>query len=118
MDVLLECTYTFQLQILKFDVKLSIYLCSRSNPSRAILKNGIRNGTIKREIGIVQSLGVYESKGREKIFLFGICFQMYLQSIISETCLLFSLLSIILLPVAMHKTLDSYLVLFLPLYLI
>lgn len=54
--------YKFQLQILKFGVTLSIYLCSGSNPSRAVLG---------REIAIVQLLGYVNLKGiqgRGKIF--------------------------------------------------
>lgn len=55
--------YKFQLQILKFGVKLNIYLCSGIDPSRAVLKNGIRNGTIGREIAVVQLLGYVNLEG-------------------------------------------------------
>lgn len=93
----------FQLQILRFDEKPSIYLCSGTDASRAVLKNSIRNGTIGRETGIVELMEYMNLKGiqgRGNFFLPGICFQMFLQSIISETCLPFCFLSIIVLPVA------------------
>lgn len=92
---------TFQLQILRFDEKPSIYLCSGTDASRAVLRNSTRNGTIGREIGIMELMEYMNLKGiqgRGNFFLPGICFRMFLQSIISETCLSFCLLSITVLP--------------------
>lgn len=40
----------FQLQILRFDVKLSIYLCSETDGSGAVLKSGIRKETVGRKM--------------------------------------------------------------------
>lgn len=69
--------YKLHLQILRFGVKLTICLCSGTDASKAVLKNGIRNRTIGREIGIVELMGYMNLKGiqgRGKIFLLVICF--------------------------------------------
>lgn len=55
--------YKLQLQILRFGVKPSIYLCFGTDASRAVLKNGIRNGTIGGEIEIVELMGYMNLKG-------------------------------------------------------
>lgn len=99
----------FQLQILRFDVKLSIYLCSETDGSGAVLKSGIRKETVGRKMELCSLWSiwiwkVYEEEG--KLFLFDNCFRMYLQSFISENCLPFFLLSIMLLPVAMAQNFE------------
>lgn len=44
-------------------MKPSIYLCFGTDAPRAVLKNGIRNETIGREIGIVELKGYMNLKG-------------------------------------------------------
>lgn len=55
--------YKLQLQILRFGVKTSICLCFGTDASGVVLKNGIRSGTIGREIGIVELMGYVNLKG-------------------------------------------------------
>lgn len=100
--------YKLQLQILRFDVKPSIYLCFGTDASRAVLKNGIRNGTIGREIGIVELMGYMNLKGIQRRGKF---FSASSGPLFLKSSYLFLPEPLQFFQVMWDKTLNSYLVL-------